>query len=51
MTLEKRTFADLPPGWLPRVMLNENEIYNVVDRRKGHFELARDRADAPEETQ
>jgi hypothetical protein len=51
MTLEMRKFSDLPPGWLPRVMFNENEIYNVVDRRKGHFELARDRADAPEETQ
>jgi len=51
MTLEMVKFSDLPPGWLPRVMFNENEIYNVVEREKGHMELARDRGAVTEELQ
>ena len=42
MTLEMRKFSDLPPGWLPRVMFNENALYNVVERDRGQYELARD---------
>jgi hypothetical protein len=43
MTVEMRRFSDLPPGWLPRMMFNENEMYNVIERDLGRYELARDR--------
>ena len=42
MTLEMRKFSDLPPGWLPRMMFNENETYNVLERASPRYELARD---------
>jgi hypothetical protein len=42
MTLEMRKFSDLPPGWLPRMMFNENETYNVLERGLRRYELARD---------
>ena len=51
MTLEMRKFSDLPPGWTPRVMFNEANIYNVIEREPGRYELARDRdrkGDAPQ---
>jgi hypothetical protein len=32
MSLEMVRFSDLPPGWLPRMMFNEKEMYNVVNR-------------------
>jgi hypothetical protein len=32
MTVEMRRFSDLPPGWSPRVMFNENEAYDVLER-------------------
>jgi hypothetical protein len=43
MTREMRKFSDLPPGWLPRMMFNENEVYTVVERGLLRYELARDR--------
>jgi hypothetical protein len=51
MTLEMRRFSDLPAGWLPRVMFNENEFYNVVERGPGRYELAREGAHASEASQ
>ncbi len=42
MTLEMRKFSDLPPGWLPRMMFNENEAYNVLERGLRRYELAPD---------
>jgi len=50
MSIEMRRFSDLPPGWLPRMMFNEEKVYNVVERAQGGFELARDRVDGAEET-
>jgi len=43
MTMEMRKFSDLPPGWTPRIMFNEDSIYNVIERAPGRYELARDR--------
>ena len=42
MTLGMRKFSDLPPGWMPRMMFNENETYNVLERGLRRYELARD---------
>ena len=42
MTTEMRRFSDLPPGWMPRMMFNENETYHVLERRSHRYELARD---------
>jgi hypothetical protein len=42
MTREMRKFSDLPPGWLPRMMFNENETYNVSERGLRRYDLARD---------
>jgi len=42
MTLEMRKFSDLPPGWLPRMMFNEDEAYNVLERGLSRYELAHD---------
>jgi len=50
-TLEMRKFSDLPAGWLPRVMFNENDLYNVVERGPGGYELARDGAHESEASQ
>jgi hypothetical protein len=43
MTYEMRKASKLPPGWLPRVMFNENEVYSVREEGPNRFELARDR--------
>jgi len=43
MTVEMRKFSDLPPGWLPRVMFNEDEAYDVLERPPHPTELARDK--------
>jgi len=52
MTIEMRKFSDLPPGWLPRMMFNEENVYNVVDRGAGGgIEFARDRVNTAEENQ
>jgi hypothetical protein len=42
MTHEMRKFSDLPPGWSPRMMFNETEAYDVLERGSTRFELARD---------
>jgi hypothetical protein len=47
MSMEMVRFSELPPGWLPRVMFNENEAYNVVRRPASSIEVARGADDAP----
>jgi hypothetical protein len=42
MTHEMRKFSDLPPGWSPRMMFNETEAYDVLERGPTRYELARD---------
>lgn len=42
MTVEMRKFSDLPPGWMPRMMFNENETYDVLERGPRRYEVARD---------
>jgi hypothetical protein len=51
MTLEMRRFSDLPPGWLPRMMFNENEMYDVVERGIPRYELASDRDDPSKQSE
>jgi len=42
MASEMRKFSDLPPGWMPRMMFNENETYNVLERGLRRYGLVRD---------
>ncbi|MFQ5416357.1 MAG: hypothetical protein ACE5FL_04815 [Myxococcota bacterium] len=42
-TIDMVRFSDLPTGWLPRMMFNESEMYNVVRRGEPAVALVRDR--------
>lgn len=49
MSLEMVRFSELPPGWLPRMMFNENEVYNVVRRTGSPLAVARGTASTERE--
>jgi hypothetical protein len=51
MSLEMKHFSEMPPGWRPRVMFNEYESYNVVERGGGRYELAHEPASQTEAAQ
>jgi len=42
MSREMLRYSQMPEGWTPRMMFNENETYNVLERGLRRYELARD---------